>query len=150
MSQQKRLYVWGSLIGSGLGALLLFATTFMEWRDRDWVSYYYEDVVNIGTPILGIGVIACGLMLLICFLFSLMLIRNPAQVSSRTMFYCFLLSLLEVILVSAWLAISVSVYEAESVASFYWYTGTGFYGGLIGGILGVIFYHLMRSRIKAG
>lgn len=125
----------GSLIGSGVGFLLLILTDFAGWYSY---SYYYGigewGYVGPNSPLGFLMMFILGLPLLYCAVISLQGVRNPDSITQGTVSRAFKLSVLQlaVVFVGA-IAFVIAVSGADD-----WWFGAGFYGSAIGGVLTVI------------
>ena len=132
----------GSLIGSGVGFLLLILTDFGGWSS--YSSYYGISewgYVGPNSPLAVLGLFILGLPLLYCALISLKGVRNPSSLTQGTVFRAFKLSILQLAVVFAGAIVFVI---AVSGADDWWF-GAGFYGSAIGGVLAVICLSSLRK-----
>jgi hypothetical protein len=137
-----------ALICSASGAILMLVTPWSYW----WYSYVSggwrysgAGTVNIWTPGAGIFILLAVLFLFICALISLIALI-PGKITSRTPI---VISLIFAIIVLIMIVIGVVITAALMAAdNVYWAFGAGFYGGISGTLLTILFTLIMISTWK--
>jgi hypothetical protein len=132
-----------AFIFSLVGAILILFTPWSYW----WYSYRSGDFrysgsgqVNVGTPGAGAFIFLAALFLFLCALISLLTLL-PGKITSRTPI---VISLIFAIMVLVMIVIGVVVTAAIMAAdNVYWEFGAGFYGGLAGALLTILFTLIM-------
>ncbi len=136
MAQDSRPALFmGSLIGSGVGFLLLILADFggsYSYSSYTGISERYY--VGPNTPLGFFTFLILGLPLLYCAMISFRGVRNLEAVTQRTVSRAFKLSVLQLGLVF----VGAIVFVVASSAADDWWFGAGFYGPAIGGILAAI------------
>jgi len=136
-----RIVLLLAFIFSLTGAILLFATDFLEWY-----NYPYYGWINVDSDIYGPIIIMAGLFLLICTFISIPGIYNPSFVNTPTLLLALLLSI--IVFLMTVIGIIIAAGDLGEYNS--WNPAAGFYGGIIGSLLTMIFFGAAFSFTKRG
>ncbi len=138
----EQIFYLGALIFSLVGAILLLAMNF-AWFDGS--NYYYGVIfyggVGAGTATYGALFILMAVMLLVCFVISLLALWDADKIPiPQYEKVCFLLSFIVFLLSIIGLIIFGVIAEEED---WYWGPDGGFFGGVIGGLMTMIFFFMI-------
>jgi hypothetical protein len=147
MSNNQNLsYYVGSLIVSLIGGILLLVTDFAGWSAYN----YYAGIQSWGW--VGFNELPAGLIFLIpaiflfyCTWISIQALRNPNMAPSKnSILLGFKLSL--VVFIIALIGGIIFVLTVGDVSD--WWFGEAFYGGLLGGGITSLFFHIASKNIN--
>lgn len=131
-----------AFIFSLTGAILLFATDFLEWYNYPGIYGW----INVDSDVYGPIIIMAGLFLLICTFISIPGIYNPSFVKKPTLLLGLLLSI--IVFLMTIMGIIIAAGDLGEYTS--WNPAAGFYGAIIGGLLTMIFFGAAFSFTKQG
>lgn len=135
-------------IFSLVGAILLFGFNFLEYYTRTstwdaWLGYYVVTytygAADVSTGTFGPAIAISGVFLVIATLTSLVGVANPRFVNKYLHILVIFFSFLTFLIVAIGTGLAGSL--LSSVTD--WWVETGFYGGLIGGLMTFIFLGLL-------
>ena len=123
------------------GAILLLATDFLDWYDYPLYGWISVDS-DIYGPLIAMGAI----FLLICSFIGIVGIYNPSFVNKQTLFFGVFMSTLVFLMIIIGILIAAGdLSDADS-----WDPDAGFYGGIIGSLLTMIFFGMALLFTKQG
>ncbi len=131
------IYFVGSLITSAVGGILLLALDFGGWNGSNYyLGVYIYGGLDAWNSIYSIPITISGFLLLFCTFICIQALRFPDKISSNKYlnyaFYASFIVLILSILEGLIFGISLEIEEA------WWWFDSGFYGGVIGGLLTAI------------
>ncbi|TFG04710.1 MAG: hypothetical protein EU539_10285 [Promethearchaeota archaeon] len=137
-----------ALIFAATGAILILVTPWAYWwydyRAGGW-RYYGSGVVNIFSGVEGVFILFAALLLIICAIISLLTII-PGMIKNRIpIIISLILAFVVLIMIVIGAVITAAVLNSEGL---YWEFGAGFYGGISGTLLTILFTLIMIFTMK--
>lgn len=146
MNSNLSVYFVGALITSAVGAILLLALDFGGWNGSNYyLGVYIYGALNAWNSIYSIPITISGFLMLYCMYVCIQSLRFPDKVQTNKhlnyAFYASIIVLILSVLEGLIFGISLEVDDA------WWWFDSGFYGGVIGGLLtAIIFFIALKNK----